>query len=102
MMGASTYEGVYIAKAAIEDAGTLNKTAVRDSLKTVRVPEMIEAMQNGTIQFSPDFRESKFLLYMEQLIWDPAVNETRPKIVWPDNLKEADFVLPSWYKPGSP
>ncbi len=101
MMGSSTYEGVYIAKAAIESAGTLNKTAVRDSLRTIQVPEIVEAMDGGVITFSPDFRESKFKLYMEQLIWDPAVSETRPKIVWPDSLKETGFILPEWYKPGS-
>ncbi len=29
------------------------------------------------------------------------IGETRPKIVWPDSVKETDFVLPDWYEPGS-
>ncbi|MFQ6051560.1 MAG: ABC transporter substrate-binding protein [Candidatus Hydrothermarchaeota archaeon] len=102
MMGASTYEGVYIAAKAIEIAGSLDKTKIREALTTLEVPQMVEAMQGGKIKFSPDYRETKFQLYMEQLFWNETLGECRPKIVWPDNLKEADFVLPEWYKPGSP
>jgi branched-chain amino acid transport system substrate-binding protein len=101
MMGASTYEGVYIAAKAVENAGTLNKTAVRDAIGTLRMPQMIEAMKDGTVSFTPDYREGQFQLYMEQLYWDPAVNETRPTIVWPENLKAGTFSLPDWYTPGS-
>lgn len=100
MMGVATYEGVYIAAKAVEDAGTLNKTQVKDSLAGIHMPQMVETMQNQTISFSPDYRESKFELTMEQLYWDGSVNETRPKIVWPAGLKETDFVLPDWYEPG--
>lgn len=101
MMGASTYDGVYIAAQAITNAGTLNKAAVRDAIAAISIPQVIEAMDKGTISFSKDFRESEFTLYMEQLVWDPSVGECRPKIVWPDSLKETSFVLPDWYKPGS-
>ncbi len=99
MMGVATYEGVYIAAKAVEDAGTLNKTAIRDALATIRMPQMVENMQDQTISFSPDYRESKFVLTMEQLYWDESVKETRPKIVWPESLKEKSFVLPDWYEP---
>jgi branched-chain amino acid transport system substrate-binding protein len=101
MMGASTYEGIYIAAKAIENAGSLNKTLVREALANLEMPQIVEAMKNGKIAFSKDYRESKFELYMEQLIWDDSVKEPRPKIVWPDDLKETDFKLPEWYKPGS-
>jgi branched-chain amino acid transport system substrate-binding protein len=101
MMGASTYEGVYIAAEAIKNAGTVDKEAVRDALDELEMPQIVEAMQNGVITFSPDYRESKFELYMQQLIWNESVGETRPKIVWPDSVKETDFVLPDWYEPGS-
>jgi len=101
MMGASTYEGVYIAAEAIKNAGTLDKEEIRASLTELEIPQIIEVMQNGVITFSPDYRESKFDLYMQQLIWNETVGETRPKIVWPDSVKETDFVLPDWYKPGS-
>jgi branched-chain amino acid transport system substrate-binding protein len=100
MMGAATYEGVYIAAAAVEQAGTTDKDQIRQALGTVQVPQMVEAMQGGVIQFSPDFRESKFQLDMSQLHWNDALGETRPVIVWPANLKEADFELPDWFVPG--
>lgn len=101
MMGASTYEGVFIAAEAIKSAGSTDKTAVRQALTTLRMPQVIEAMKDSTISFSSDFRESSFDLWMEQLHMDAAAGETRPKIVWPDNLKTTEFVLPSWYEAGS-
>jgi len=100
MMGVATYEGVYIGADAAANAASLDKSALRNSLATLRMPQMVEAMQNQTISFSPDFRESKFDLTMEQLRWNATVNETRPQIVWPASLKQADFVLPDWYVPG--
>ncbi|MDD5024436.1 MAG: ABC transporter substrate-binding protein [Methanoregula sp.] len=101
MMGASTYEGVYIATNAIGNAGTTDKATVRQALITMKMPQVIEAMKDGTISFSNDYRESQFDLWMEQLADNPAIGECRPFIVWPDNLKVTSFVLPSWYKPGS-
>jgi len=101
MMGASTYEGVYIAAKAIENAGTTDKATVRQALVDLKMPQVIEAMKGGTISFSKDFRESQFDLWMEQLAYNQTIGESRPKIVWPDNLKVTDFVLPEWYKPGS-
>jgi branched-chain amino acid transport system substrate-binding protein len=101
MMGASTYDGVYIAAEAVKNAGTLDKEAVRASLAEIEMPQIVEAMENGVITFSPDYRESQFELYMQQLIWDESVGETRPKIVWPDSVMETEFVLPDWYEPGS-
>jgi branched-chain amino acid transport system substrate-binding protein len=101
MMGASTYEGVFIAAKAIGNAGTTNKAAVRQALVDLKMPQIIEAMKDKTISFSPDFRESSFDLWMEQLSYDATLKETRPAIVWPDDLKTKDFTLPSWYVAGS-
>jgi len=100
MMGVATYEAVYVGAQAVENAGTLDKTVVRDALNDLEIPQMIEVMKDGTIVFSDDFRESKFDLYLAQLIWDQDAGETRPVIVWPDSLKETDFVFPDWYTPG--
>jgi branched-chain amino acid transport system substrate-binding protein len=102
MMGASTYEGVYIAANAVGNAGSTDKASVRQALVNLAMPQVIEAMKNQTISFTSDFREAKFDLWMEQLKYDPTIGETRPAIVWPDNLKVTGFVLPSWYTPGSP
>ena len=101
MMGASTHDSVLVAAKAIENAGTVNKPAVVAALAALNMPQNLEAMNGGTISFTPDYREANFDLWMEQLFWDQSVGETRPKIVWPDNLKVTDFVLPDWYKPGS-
>ncbi|MFA5268699.1 MAG: ABC transporter substrate-binding protein [Methanoregula sp.] len=101
MMGASTYEGVFIAAKAVGNAGTTDKTAVRQALADLKMPQVIEAMKDATISFSPDFRESAFDLWMEQLSYNATLGETRPTIVWPDNLKTTEFVLPSWYVAGS-
>jgi len=101
MMGASTYEGVYIAAQATGNAGTTDKATVKQALIDLNMPQVIEAMKGGTVSFTKDFRESQFDLWMEQLAFDQSVGECRPEIVWPDNLKVTEFVLPSWYKSGS-
>ena len=101
MMGASTYEGVFIAAKAIANAGTTDKATVRQALVDLKMPQIIEVMKDQTISFSPDFRESTFDLWMEQLSYNATLGETRPVIVWPDNLKTTDFTLPSWYVAGS-
>ncbi|MDD1684342.1 MAG: ABC transporter substrate-binding protein, partial [Methanoregula sp.] len=101
MMGASTNDGIYIAAKAIGNAGTTDKTAVRQALIDLKMPQVVHAMKDKTISFSPDFRESTFDLWMEQLAYNATLGETRPTIVWPDNLKTTEFVLPSWYVAGS-
>jgi branched-chain amino acid transport system substrate-binding protein len=101
MMGASTYEGVFIAAKAVGNAGTTDKAATKQALADMKMPQVIEAMKDQTISFSPDYRESSFDLWMEQLSPDAKSGETRPTIVWPDNLKTAEFTLPAWYTAGS-
>jgi branched-chain amino acid transport system substrate-binding protein len=101
MMGASTYDGIYIAAKAISNAGTTDKAAVRQALLDIKMPQVVHAMKDKTISFSPDFRESTFDLWMEQLAFNTTAGETRPSIVWPDNLKTTEFVLPSWYVAGN-
>ena len=101
MMGASTYDGVFIAAQAVGSAGSTDKAAEKQALVNLSMPQVIEAMKGGVIAFSPDFRESSFDLWMEQLSLNTTAGETRPNIVWPDNLKTTDFILPSWYVAGS-
>jgi branched-chain amino acid transport system substrate-binding protein len=100
MMGASTYEGVFIAVKAIGNAGTTDKATVRQALVDLKIPQIVHPMKDKTISFSSDFRESTFDLWMEQLYYNATIGETRPAIVWPDNLKTTEFTLPSWYVPG--
>ena len=49
MMGASTYDGVFIAAQAIENAGTTDKAAVRQALIDLEMPQIIEAMKDQTM-----------------------------------------------------
>ncbi|MDD1689236.1 MAG: ABC transporter substrate-binding protein [Methanoregula sp.] len=64
MMGASTYDGVFIAAKAIGNAGTTDKATVRQALVDLKMPQAVEAMKDQTISFSPDFRDSGFDLWM--------------------------------------
>ena len=101
MMGAATYESVYIARNAIEKAGTLDKAKVAESLKGISQEPILEVMKGGNITFNPDNHESEFDLFVSQLSTDKSTGEQRPHIVWPESLKQAEFVLPDWYKPGT-
>jgi branched-chain amino acid transport system substrate-binding protein len=101
MMGAATYEGVYVAAAAVEQAGSTDRTALVSALGSIQVPEMVESMEGGMISFGNPFRESQFNLFMEQLHWDAEKQILRPQIIWPAELKETEFQIPDWYRPGS-
>jgi hypothetical protein len=52
MMGADTYDAVYIAKNAIERAGSVDKNDVRDALETTDMPQSLLVMENERITFS--------------------------------------------------
>ena len=110
MMGADTYDAFYIAKDAIERAGTVDKAAVRAAIESCTLPQMLVLTETGKIEFSTgtDYHEIAPVTFIEQLIWNEDVQECRSQIVYPatapgvGNLKQADFVLPEGYAPGSP
>jgi branched-chain amino acid transport system substrate-binding protein len=110
MMGADTYDAFYIAKDAIERAGTVDKAAVRDAIEACAMEQMLIITETGKIEFSTgtDYHEIAPVTFVEQLVWNEDVQECRSQIVYPatapgvGTLKQADFVLPEDYKPGSP
>jgi hypothetical protein len=110
MMGADTYDAFYIAKDAIERAGTVDKAAVRAAIEATDMDQMLILTETGKIQFSLDiaYHEIAPVTFVEQLVWNATIGECRPLIVWPatapgvGTLKQADFVLPTDYQPGSP
>jgi branched-chain amino acid transport system substrate-binding protein len=110
MMGADTYDAFYIAKDAVERAGTVDKAAVRDAIESCAMDQMLIITETGKIEFSigTDYHEIAPVTFVEQLVWNEDVEECRSKIVYPatapgvDSLKQADFVLPEDYEPGSP
>ncbi len=108
MLGADTYDAFYIAKNAIESAGTVNKTNVRDAIAATNMAQSLLIMDNGRIQFSSDYREILPRTFVEQLIWNSATSTLKPTVVYPDSLpgvsslKQSDFVIPDGYIAGSP
>ena len=99
MMGADTYDGIYLAASAIERAGTLDRTQVRDAIKQTNEPEMLILMEGGNIAFD-EYNEISPKIFIEQMFWDEETEELRPVIILPDTLKEQDFVLPDNYEIG--
>jgi len=110
MMGADTYDAFYIAKDAIERAGTVDKASVRATIESCSMDQMLVLTETGKIEFSTgtDYHEIAPVTFIEQLVWNADVQECRSVIVYPatapgvDSLKQADFVLPEGYAPGSP
>jgi branched-chain amino acid transport system substrate-binding protein len=110
MMGADTYDAFYIAKDAIERAGTVDKAAVRAAIESCSMDQMLILTETGKIEFSigTDYHEIAPVTFIEQLVWNEDVEECRSVIVYPatapgvGELKQADFVLPEGYEPGSP
>jgi branched-chain amino acid transport system substrate-binding protein len=109
MMGADTYDAFYIAVDAIERAGTVDKAAVRDAIESCAMDQQLIITETGKIQFSTgtDYHEIAPVTFVEQLVWNTDANECRSVIVYPatapgvGTLKQADFVLPASYEPGS-
>jgi branched-chain amino acid transport system substrate-binding protein len=109
MMGADTYDAFYIAKNAIQNAGTLDKASVRTAIANVDLNQMLILTQTGKIQFSTgvNYHEIGPETFMEQLKWNNQTNTLESQIVWPatmpgiSNFKQADFKLPTGYQAGS-
>jgi branched-chain amino acid transport system substrate-binding protein len=110
MMGVDTYDAFYIAKDAIERAGTVDKAAVRDAIESGRMNQMLIMTQTGKIEFSTglNYHEIQPVTFIEQTYWDQTANQLKSKIVWPQTapgvgtLKQADFALPTGYQAGHP
>jgi branched-chain amino acid transport system substrate-binding protein len=111
MMGADTYDAFYIVKDAIERAGTLEKSAVRDAIESCSMDQMLIITETGKIEFGTDednYHEIAPFTFVEQLFYDETLGECRPLVIWPETapvvgpIKQTDFVLPDDYEPGSP
>jgi len=112
MMGADTYDAFYIAKDAIERAGSLNKTLIRDALENTNMTQSLIMMEKGFIQFSvnpTNYHEISPIIFIEQLYWNATLGECRPKIVWPNELlpgigyiNQTTFELPPGYQSIAP
>ncbi len=107
MMGADTYDAFYIAKAAIESAGTVDKASVRTAIENTNLNQMLIMTQNCKIQFSSgvDWHQIKPVTFIEQLVWNSTSNKLESQIVWSpspiSNFTPSTFNLPAGYKAGS-
>ena len=72
MMGADTYDAFYIAKDAIESAGTVDKAAVRTAIENTNMNQMLILTKTGKIQFSTgvNYHEIDPVTFIEQLKWN--------------------------------
>jgi len=106
--GTKVYDSFYVAKDAIERAGTVDKTAVRTAIEKTNMNQMRIMTQTGKIQFSTavNYHEIDPITFIEQLYWDTTSSQLKSQIVWPasapgvSNLKQADFTLPTGYQAG--
>ena len=104
MMGADTYDAVYIAKDSIQRAGTADKAAVRTAIEKTNLDQMLIQTKTGKIQFSTgvNYHEIDPITFIEQLRWDASNSHLTSQIVWSPpgstNLKQADFALPTGYE----
>ncbi len=103
MMGADTYDAFYIAKDAIERAGTVDKASVRTAIEKTDLPQSLILTESGRIRFSTgvNYHEISPVTFIEQLFWDSASNQLKSRIVWSPSgtsLKQADFALPTGYE----
>jgi branched-chain amino acid transport system substrate-binding protein len=109
MMGVDTYDAFYIAKNAVEHAGTLDKAAVRDAIEKTDMNQRLILTNTGKIQFSTgvNYHEIGPVTFMEQLKWNSTTSQLESQIIWPatmpgiSNFKQADFQLPPGYQSGS-
>ena len=84
MMGADTYDAFYIAKDAIERAGTVDKATVRTAIENTDMPQMLIMTESGRIRFSTgiNYHEISPVTFIEQFYWDSAGNQLKSRIVW--------------------
>jgi branched-chain amino acid transport system substrate-binding protein len=107
MMGADTYDAFYIAKDAIQRAGTVDKATVRTAIENTNLDQMLIQTTTGKIQFSTavNYHEIDPITFIEQLKWDATTSHLTSQIVWSppgsNNLKQVDFTLPTGYQAGS-
>jgi branched-chain amino acid transport system substrate-binding protein len=110
MMGADTYDAFYIAKDAIQRAGTLDKEKVRDAIESTSMDVLLIMTETGRIEFSKgiDYHEIAPVTFIEQLVWNEETDVCRSVIVWPvsvpriGTIQQAQFALPEGYEPGNP
>ena len=89
MLGADTYDAVYIAKNAIERAGTLNKTNVRDALEATDMPQSLLIMaerKNNTSALALTIMRFCRRLSLNNSSGTRRSEQLKPLVVYPDTM----------------
>ena len=69
-MGADTYDAFYLAKDAIERAGSVDKAAVRDAIESTNMDQKLYSQrQESPISTGEDYHEISPVTFIEQLVW---------------------------------
>jgi branched-chain amino acid transport system substrate-binding protein len=79
----NAYASIQVAAAAIEKAGTLNRTKIRDAIASIDVPTVF-----GRIRFNKKCRRINAPLVVTQ--WQKGKME----MVWPDDMKSKAMIYP--------
>ena len=94
LLGVSAYDVVHITAKAVEQAGSLERTKLIETLGKLEMSQVVLPVR-GKIRFDSKYREVDFYLIGQQLVWDDKVKELRPVVVWPGESAEAKFKNPS-------
>ena len=83
LLTGSAYTCVQVFAAAIEEAGTLDRAAIRDAMLTINVDTVM-----GPVSFNEDGTGN---------VWNPLVQwiNGKQELVWPVDQATADFVYPA-------
>jgi len=94
VFAAGQYDGIKLAAAAIQNAGSLDKNQIILALHSIKTPQISLAMQNQEIQFN-SVNQVLASFIVEQLRYNSTKAVSGPVVVWPDSLKTSNFTLPS-------
>jgi branched-chain amino acid transport system substrate-binding protein len=99
MMGADTYDAIYLSRVAVENAGILDKAKLRDAIEKIQIPQMLIPMKGGIIKFNKN-HEIEPICFIEQMRYDKNTDAIKPYIVYPESMKTKSFELPPFYMAG--
>ncbi len=103
MMSLTTYDAILIIAKVVENAGSLDRAKIINALNRfdMKTTELgtVTPVVGGVVKFDPIAREIKTLAIAVQMVWDESAKELRTVVVWPNEFKTADFVVPPYVTP---
>ncbi|MGC9075805.1 MAG: ABC transporter substrate-binding protein [Conexivisphaera sp.] len=87
-MGASGYDPIWIAAYALEDAGSVNNTAVIHALDTMAPPPQLVMLVSPTARGTlfNNFHEVDYSPVAVEAFWNSTCNSIYTEVVWPPQL----------------